>query len=85
LLEIEILKEMLNFLMIRIAEPLPQDDRPYESRGRFDAELHTERWYDPTVGRWLTEDVVGFADGCNLYCYVGNPPVQPAASDPSQL
>ncbi len=31
--------------MIRIAEPLPNDDGPYESRGRFDAELHTARQY----------------------------------------
>jgi RHS repeat-associated protein len=32
------------------------------------------RWYDPTVGRWLSEDVVGFADSVNLYRYVGNSP-----------
>jgi RHS repeat-associated protein len=82
--------------MIRIAEPLPSDEGPYEYRGRFDAdamfefagdfnadaELHCEqtRWYDPTVGRWLSEDVVGFADSCNLYRYVGNSPMQPDAS-----
>lgn len=70
--------------MIRLAEPLPPDDGPDEYRGRFDDamftgsidELHCEqtRWFDPTVGRWLTEDPVGFAADCNLYCYVGNSP-----------
>ena len=59
--------------MIRIAEPLPPDNGPYDYRGRF--ELHCECWYDPTMGKWLTDDPVGFADGdCNLYCYVGNSP-----------
>ncbi len=49
-------------------------------------ESHFEpaRWYDPTVGRWLTEDVVGFAADCNLYRYVGNSPEQFPAADPSQ-
>ncbi|MDZ7619215.1 MAG: RHS repeat-associated core domain-containing protein [Patescibacteria group bacterium] len=42
------------------------------------------RWYDPAVGRWMTEDPIGFEgkDG-NLYAYVGNGPVN--ATDPSGL
>jgi RHS repeat-associated protein len=78
--------------MIRIAEPLPQDEGPYEYRGRFDFDAMFEftgrldaadaelqfapaRWYDPTVGRWLNDDPVGFAgDDANHYCYVGNVP-----------
>jgi len=33
------------------------------------------RWYDPTVGRWLSEDPIGFAAGdANLARYVGNMP-----------
>jgi len=33
------------------------------------------RWYDATVGRWLSEDPIGFAGGDgNLYRYVGNDP-----------
>jgi RHS repeat-associated protein len=33
------------------------------------------RWYDPGVGRWLSEDPIGFAAGDpNLYRYVGNSP-----------
>ncbi len=31
------------------------------------------RWYDPDVGRWLSEDPIGFDAGdANLYRYVGN-------------
>ena len=34
-------------------------------------ELH--RWYDAGVGRWLSQDPIGFAAGdANLYRYVGN-------------
>ncbi|GAB6184548.1 RHS repeat domain-containing protein [Thermopirellula anaerolimosa] len=33
------------------------------------------RWYDPRVGRWLSEDPMGFAAGINLCEYVGNAPV----------
>jgi len=34
------------------------------------------RWYDPSVGRWLSEDPIGFAAGDgNLYRYVNNKPV----------
>jgi RHS repeat-associated protein len=31
------------------------------------------RWYDANIGRWLSEDPIGFAAGdANLYRYVGN-------------
>jgi len=31
------------------------------------------RWYDPSVGRWISEDPIGFNGGDgNLYRYVGN-------------
>ena len=34
------------------------------------------RWYDPAVGRWISEDPMGFAAGdANLSRYVGNSPV----------
>jgi RHS repeat-associated protein len=33
------------------------------------------RDYDPFVGRWLTPDPLGFADGPNLYAYVNNNPL----------
>jgi hypothetical protein len=40
--------------------------------------------YDPTIGRWLEEDPIGFAGGdLNLDRYVGNDPTN--ATDPSGL
>jgi RHS repeat-associated protein len=33
------------------------------------------RYYDPSLGRWLTCDPIGFADGMNLYAYVSNDPL----------
>jgi RHS repeat-associated protein len=42
------------------------------------------RWYDASVGRWLSEDPIGFTAGdVNLYRYVGNGPVN--GTDPSGL
>jgi RHS repeat-associated protein len=32
------------------------------------------RHFDPTIGRWLNEDPIGFEDGANLYRYVANKP-----------
>lgn len=40
------------------------------------------RWYDAGVGRWLSEDPIGFEGGDgNLYRFVGNNPLD--ATDPS--
>jgi RHS repeat-associated protein len=37
------------------------------------------RWYDPQVGRWISEDPIGFAAGDpNLYRYVSNSPLSHA-------
>ena len=42
------------------------------------------RWYDPTPGRWLSEDPKGFAAGdVNIFRYVGNEPT--ARTDPTGL
>ena len=42
------------------------------------------RWYDPNLGKWISQDPIGFAAGdANLYRYVGNSP--PNATDPSGL
>jgi RHS repeat-associated protein len=57
--------------------------------GRFIDQLtglqwHLHRWYDPALGRWLSEDPIGFAgDPWNLYRYVGNSPTN--GTDPSGL
>jgi RHS repeat-associated protein len=42
------------------------------------------RYYDPKLGRWISQDPIGFAAGdTNLYRYVGNSPTN--ATDPSGL
>ncbi len=42
------------------------------------------RWYDAKVGRWISEDPIGFAAGdANIYRYVGNSPTNYV--DPSGL
>jgi hypothetical protein len=33
------------------------------------------RDYDPTIGRWLTKDPLGFEAGINFYAFCGNDPV----------
>jgi hypothetical protein len=33
------------------------------------------RYYNPTTGRFLSEDPIGFAGGMNLYAYAANNPV----------
>jgi RHS repeat-associated protein len=54
--------------------------RPFDSDTRLQNNLN--RWYDASVGRWLSEDPIGFAGGDgNLYRYVGNKPL--ASLDPS--
>lgn len=46
---------------------------------RYDAESglynYKARYYSPTIGRFLQPDVIGYADGLNLYEYVKNQPV----------
>ena len=41
------------------------------------------RYYDPKIGRFISEDPIGFAGGLNFYSYVGNNPVN--AVDPFGL
>jgi RHS repeat-associated protein len=33
------------------------------------------RWYDPVLSRWLSEDPIGLAGGINSYAYVDNDPI----------
>ncbi|UUO05343.1 hypothetical protein M4951_18415 [Blastopirellula sp. J2-11] len=47
-------------------------------------QYNTNRWYDAELGRWISQDPIGFAAGDeNLYRYVGNIPTN--ATDPSGL
>jgi len=41
------------------------------------------RWYDPQLGRFISEDPIGLAGGINQFSYVGNDPQN--ATDPSGL
>ncbi|HEX7794238.1 MAG TPA: RHS repeat-associated core domain-containing protein, partial [Vicinamibacterales bacterium] len=41
------------------------------------------RYYDPQIGRFLSEDPIGLAGGINLYTYANNDPVN--RSDPSGM
>ncbi len=54
----------------------------------FDNEIglqnNLNRWYDPVVGRWISQDPIGFEAGdANLYRHVGNSSTN--ATDPSGL
>jgi RHS repeat-associated protein len=40
-----------------------------------------QRYYDPAVGRFISPDPIGFADGLNRYAYADNDPV--GAKDPT--
>lgn len=42
-------------------------------RQNFSRRNKIHRWYDPKIGRWISQDPIGFAAGdANLYRYVGN-------------
>jgi RHS repeat-associated protein len=41
------------------------------------------RYYDPTIGRFIQEDPIGFSGGINRYVYAGNNPI--GANDPTGL
>lgn len=61
---------------------------PYGYTGREtdtdDLYYYRARYYDPTLGRFITPDPIGFAGGdTNFYRYVGNDPVN--FTDPSGL
>ncbi len=45
--------------------------------------INQSRWFDPSVGRWLSEDPSGLSAGPNPYEYCGNGPTD--GTDPSGL
>ena len=58
----------------------PAIGNPYLFAGReFDSETglyySRARYYDPDMGRFLSTDPLGYADGMNLYAYVRNNPI----------
>ena len=63
-----------DFLFAFTGRPLDPDTGLYDYRAR---------WYDPAVGRFLTEDPAGLDADPNLYRYCGNSPL--VNVDPSGL
>ncbi len=63
-----------------VESPMSQVGNPWLfSSKRLDKETGLycfgRRFYDPTLGRFVTADPSGFADGPNLYAYCGGDPV----------
>ncbi|MDB4884649.1 MAG: repeat protein [Gemmatimonadetes bacterium] len=71
--------------LLSATEPVAQ---PFHFAGReLDPETqlyyNRARYYDPSVGRFISEDPIGLAGGVNPYVYTGNNPVD--FTDPSGL
>ena len=63
-------------------------EQPYTYTGReFDSETglyyYRARYYDPSSGRFLQKDPIGFGGGLNFYSYVSNSPI--ISNDPLGL
>ena len=64
------------------------DDTRYDYSGRERDPLtgllyYRARWYDPKLGRFISEDPIGLAGGMNQFAYAGNNPQN--AKDPTGL
>ncbi|MGA9111341.1 MAG: RHS repeat-associated core domain-containing protein [Smithella sp.] len=56
-----------------IRQPFTYTAREYDyATGMY---FYRARYYDPTVGRFVTKDPIGFKGGINVYAYVSNNPV----------
>ncbi len=72
-----------------VSQTSPTVETLFQFTGRlFDADTglqnNLNRWYDPEIARWLSEDPISFAAGdANLYRYVSNNPA--AKTDPTGL
>jgi RHS repeat-associated protein len=58
------------------ADPVGYDGKwGYYTDSETGLALCTYRYYDPSNGRWLTRDPIGYRGGVDLYGYVGDDPV----------
>lgn len=51
--------------------PVTGASNPWTCRKSY----YRARYYDPKIGRFLSEDPIGFAAGTNFYSYVSNSPI----------
>lgn len=51
------------------ANPIEYTGRENEGNGLY---YYRARYYNPTIGRFISEDPMGFRGGINVYAYVGN-------------
>ncbi|MFO0868567.1 MAG: RHS repeat-associated core domain-containing protein [Pirellulales bacterium] len=63
-----------------ISQTQPSFDTRYRYTGReydesTDLQYHRARYYDPSTGRFLSQDPTGFSGGINLYAYANGSPV----------
>jgi RHS repeat-associated protein len=56
-----------------IAQPFQYTGREWD--GETGLYYYRARYYAPEMGRFISEDPIGFAGGINFYAYVGNDPV----------
>lgn len=71
----------LNYATEGVAQPLKYGARELDAAtGLY---YLRARWYDPDLGRFVSEDPIGLAGGINPYAYVGSSPMN--GTDPSGL
>lgn len=87
-----VVSEMYDAYGTRTGTAAPPDPFGYEAQAGYytDTEtglvLCTHRFYDPSNGRWLTRDPIGYEGDINLYGYCENDPTNnsdPSGYDPS--
>lgn len=63
--------------------PIPWVEALASDSPEYANKYYRARYYDPKIGRFISEDPIGFAGGVNLYAYVANTPTR--YSDPFGL